>query len=364
MAVKILIKSNSISGVAPRVAELSYSELAINTADGHLYTKTTANEIVNLTSWEQLHNKPETFIPTSHPHGNLSNNGNITEERNIGDSHKPVVVDDDGNLFFMPKIDPQTVGGVISAESNVSEEIQQLYNNIASLQEDYSDVVLTSDPRMTDAREPLSHNHNKGQTNIGVGDSVLVNLVEGDRNTSMGYDSGVGVINNYGNTFFGSGSGFSNSSGNFNTAIGTFSQALSISGTDNTSLGFGSMLSNTNGNGNVSVGNNSLLNNSTGEYNVGVGYSSLYNNTTGSHNVAVGLWSNTSSASLSNCIILGSFATALNSGEFVIGSSGFPVNTYATVGITGTAALLPARPLGYLSLRLNGTLVKLPYYGD
>lgn len=365
MAVKILIKSNNISGVAPRVDELSYAELAINTVDGHLYTKTTTNQIVNLSSWEQLHNKPGVFSPAPHAHGNLSNSGNVTDERNVGDTHKPVVVDDDGNLFFISKIDPQTVGGVISSESNVSEEIQQLHNSVSSLQEDHLNVVLTSDPRMVDAREPLPHTHSDESNNTFVGFNSLrdISTTIAFDNTCFGVDTLTQNVQGSNNVAIGKGSLFSVIESDNNTAIGLYSLISNID-SNNTAIGTAALLNNTTGRENCSLGAAALSQNTTGINNVGIGFFSGLGNTTGSNNVVIGNSSGMVGSNYNNCIVLGSFAQALTSGDLVIGSTLYPINTGASVGITGSASLLPTRPLGYLSLRLNGTLVKIPYYRE
>jgi hypothetical protein len=39
-------------------------------------------------------------------------------------------------------------------------------------------------------------------------------------------------------------------------------------------------------------------------------------------------------------------------------------NTATTVGATGTASALPALPVGYLQIDVNGTLYKMPYYNN
>jgi hypothetical protein len=39
-------------------------------------------------------------------------------------------------------------------------------------------------------------------------------------------------------------------------------------------------------------------------------------------------------------------------------------NTGTTVGATGAASVLPAMPVGYLQIDVNGTLYKMPYYNN
>lgn len=51
-------------------------------------------------------------------------------------------------------------------------------------------------------------------------------------------------------------------------------------------------------------------------------------------------------------------------GTGVLNLSLDPTNLVTTVGATGAASSLPANPLGYLRVRLNGTVRKIPYYND
>jgi len=39
-------------------------------------------------------------------------------------------------------------------------------------------------------------------------------------------------------------------------------------------------------------------------------------------------------------------------------------NTATTVGAAGSASVLPAIPVGYIQIDVNGTLYKLPYYNN
>lgn len=48
--------------------------------------------------------------------------------------------------------------------------------------------------------------------------------------------------------------------------------------------------------------------------------------------------------------------TALESAEFV--------ETEAITTATGGAGTLPANPVGFLKIKVNGAVVKLPYYND
>jgi hypothetical protein len=93
-----------------------------------------------------------------------------------------------------------------------------------------------------------------------------------------------------------------------------------------------------------------------------VGAFALDNNTVGNNNICIGWNADMFSTNYNNCIIIGTNALAYRTGDFVLGSSTNPVVVSTTVGSAGTASNLPTFPLGYLEVRLNGTLVKIPYY--
>lgn len=52
------------------------------------------------------------------------------------------------------------------------------------------------------------------------------------------------------------------------------------------------------------------------------------------------------------------------SGVLGLGDGTTPVSTATTVGAAGGGAALPATPVGYLRVSLNGTVRKIPYYND
>ena len=43
----------------------------------------TTEELYPTTDWAQINNKPSTFAPTSHTHGNITNGGEINTTANI-----------------------------------------------------------------------------------------------------------------------------------------------------------------------------------------------------------------------------------------------------------------------------------------
>ena len=100
---KIVLKKNTLSGSIPTPSELSIGELAINTADGVIYTKLNDGTIsipigsggsggggASIVSWNSITGKPSAFTPSVHSH----NTSDITGLAGIltakADSNNPV----------------------------------------------------------------------------------------------------------------------------------------------------------------------------------------------------------------------------------------------------------------------------------
>ena len=51
-------KRSSVTGKVPTPEQLLHGEIALNTTDVKIYTKTTAGDVAVVNSWENIHNKP------------------------------------------------------------------------------------------------------------------------------------------------------------------------------------------------------------------------------------------------------------------------------------------------------------------
>lgn len=178
------------------------------------------------------------------------------------------------------------------------------------------------------------------------------------------------------NTFVGFTAGASITSGNFNTAVGTEALTNVTSSSANTAIGALSLLSNTTGAGNTAVGFASAISNTFGTNNSVLGSNALAANFTGSRNVTIGVNSGSaiitgndntivgSNADLggnfSDCIVLGSSATATNSNQLVIASAGAPITLSGTV--TGGALPVPANAQIFLPVLINGVAYKIALF--
>lgn len=241
-----------------------------------------------------------------------------------------------------------------------------------------SDVGLINVDNTSDINKPISnavqlalntkassnHDHSLPNENTKIGRAALSVVTSGNRNTSIGCDAMQFNTTGYNNTALGSPALWQNTSGFNNVSIGSWSMVFNTSGSENVALGTASLNNNVNGFNNVGIGTASLYNNTTGTNNTSIGTFAGLNNSTGSNNTIIGFSANISGNNFSNCIVLGANAVADKSGQLVLGSSLNPINTSSAVGDGGVASPLPSRPLGYLEIRLNNEIVKIPYYSE
>jgi len=141
-------------------------------------------------------------------------------------------------------------------------------------------------------------------------------LFGGSNGGSSNVSSGKGV----GNTSFGSWclSSLLDTSIN-NTAFGYRSQ-LSNQGNRNTSFGFESLLFVSLGDNNSAFGDNTLNSLSLGSSNVAFGSHAGRNLTIGSGNIFIGAMTGVSKSNICDSIVIGKYAEATESNQFVVGS--------------------------------------------
>ena len=199
-----------------------------------------------------------------------------------------------------------------------------------------------------------------GSTGVGYNAGALV--TSGNHNTLIGNAAGAALTTQSGNTIIGYNAGLLATSAQ-NTMIGDQAGAAHTNGTGATYLGWKA------GNAVSTSANNTLLGNgsgllTTGANNTYVGNSAGATGTSAHDNTVIG---NTADVGAGNnyCIVLGTEAVATASNTLVIGSAtgGHGITTTTTGGTTnGTATALTLLPLGYLPVKLNGTVVNIPYY--
>ncbi|HEX6123797.1 MAG TPA: tail fiber domain-containing protein [Pyrinomonadaceae bacterium] len=253
--------------------------------------------------------------------------------------------------------------------------------------------VLTTDPRMSDARPPMAGSPNYIQngaslqasssfniSNTGTADifnattqyslgglRVLAN--PGASNLFAGVGAGAANTSGSGNAFFGRAAGSANTTGSSNTFVGAGSGSRNTTGVNNSFFGSGAgpenttgtrnsffgdsvALSNTTGSSNVFVGQSSGSSNTEGSYNVFLGTNSGGANATGNYNIAIGY--NTSAATGGNNNTVVGADTRVNSPSFNFASA---IGAGAVAAASNSVTL--GRPEGQDIVRIPGYLALL-----
>lgn len=170
---------------------------------------------------------------------------------------------------------------------------------------------------------------NNGQgnivTNTSFGDNALKTNITGSQNTAIGVNAlsaNVGGSNNVAVGY----NALSGCLGNSNLAIGP--NALQIStGTGNMAIGQSALASSTGGSANVAIGLESLNLNVSGFGNISIGYRASSTVTGGSLNTVIGR--SADPANFSQSVVLGAYATATASNQFVVGSVSYNAGVVA-----------------------------------
>jgi hypothetical protein len=160
--------------------------------------------------------------------------------------------------------------------------------------------VLTTDPRMTDARNPLPNSANyiqngtsqQAATNFNISGNGTANILNATTQFNLG---GNRILSNSGtqNLFAGAGAGQANTNGNTNSFFGSFSGSSNRDGVFNSYFGSGSGQANISGFQNSFFGANAGLN-TTADNNSFFGSGSGSANTFGSDNSFFGIFAGTS----------------------------------------------------------------------
>lgn len=240
--------------------------------------------------------------------------------------------------------------------------------------------VVTTDSRMSDARNPLpnstyyiqnstnpqtSSNFNISgegkagkftavtQFNIGS-DRILSapgsgnlfaginagtsNTANGTNNSFFGRNAGTSNTTGNSNAFFGRNSGFGNTTGSSNSFFGNAAGQSNESGSNNTFLGGAAGLLNTSGNFNVFIGSNSAFSNTSGSNNTFIGYNAGSSVTNGTNNIFIGSNSG-STGNVFNSIAIGTNVKVASSNTAQIGTSDTDVKMPGDVEIGKTAVI-------------------------
>jgi hypothetical protein len=261
--------------------------------------------------------------PTSHTHGNITNDGKVLVP--YGGIISASAVDAFSGAGTYPMIQGSGVGGSIQVASNGAITIASAgtgyvdglatraggsrFNLVTQSTQNASSnlpVITTTGGAITagafgttagtfcegnDYRllrpAPATSVAGSFDQNTAVGEFASSSLTTGVKNTAVGVYALQNNTTAEGNTAVGTEALLTNSTGNYNTAIGLGALRQNDSGIANTAIGAGALRSNT-ASYNTAIGVNALFGNTTGESNIAIGAFALQINTTGQGNTAIG----------------------------------------------------------------------------
>lgn len=274
--------------------------------------------------------------------------------------------------------------------------------------------VLTNDPRLSNARQPLPGNSNyiqntsspqianfniNGDGVVGgtftAGGTISSNIVNvstqfninntralsfaGSNSLFVGRNSGAANSSGDGNTFVGSVSGQSNTTGSFNSFFGGGAGFSNVSGSSNSFFGtsagrlnnadlnsfFGSDAgySNSTGSRNSFFGNLAGRFNTTGNNNTFIGETTGNTNSTGSNNTLIGQGADVSSNNLSYATAIGSGATVGTSNTVVLGRNFDTVRVPGNLSVTGNFFASGANLTSLNAGSITGGVLSVNYGG-
>jgi len=316
------IPGSSISGVIPTFLEL-------NDTDKTVWNNGHNNQSYN-TSFGELALRVNTSgnYNTAIGYGVLKNNTTSSNNTGVGNASLQANTGSENTAIGYNALFSNTTGGY-----NVAVGSGALYTTSGS-----SMVAI--------GYQSLNLN-TTGANNTAIGHTALRNNLTGGALTALGvsalYANTTGDIN----TAIGSYALNANTTGANNTAVGGNAGVSNISGDQNSAFGFNALSTITTGSSNTAIGCNSLAYATNCDNNIAIGLSSLITNK-GSDNIGIGV--NTSSGNFNGSIILGKYATATASNQFVVGSSS--VNAGSVVSEINTSSKV-------WNVIINGVAIKI-----
>ena len=329
MANTILHKRNSTALAVPTAASLSTGELAINTADGKLFTKKDDLSVIEIgivkPDIDNNFSVTQTFQTDITVNGMTVGlgAGNFTENLAIGAG---ALGSNDSGLYNT------AIGtGALSLVFNGSENTAF---GAGALE------VLVD-----------------GSENIAFGRSALASLANGNSNTAIGKSSMFDAVDAQGNVAIGGGALQTNVSGGYNVAIGESCLLLGEY------------------EGNVANGRSALQHITTGDKNVALGYQAGKRRGTASstllsatESIFIGNGARASASAMTREIVIGSNAVGLGSETTVIGVSttlGNRIFGVASTGqvaptITSAATISPTKTITFISSTAAITTITPP----
>lgn len=247
----------------PAAGDLVVGELAINTTDGGVFTKTDGGSVVEV---------------------GAGGGGGATEINDLSDAvtnssgttiglGTGALTSDDGTANQNTALGYQALNSNTSGRWNTAVGYQASFGSTTAQLNTaigYRALATGGGSQNTALGYQALEDSTSGAQNVAVGYRALANSTAASYNTAVGETAGQNIT------------------GNRNTCVGHGALKLNTSATDNVAIGYDNLDANTTGLYNTSVGSEALTANTSGDSCVAVGYRALYAHTTGADNTCVG----------------------------------------------------------------------------
>ena len=267
----------------------------------------------------------------------------------------------DGGVFT--KTDGGTVVEVGAGGASELNDLSDAVTNSSGATIGLGTGALSNDDGSTNKNTAVGNNalntNTSGALNTAVGYQALEANTSGDGHTAVGYQAGKSITTALYNTFVGYGSFTATTTGQYNAGLGFQSGLRNTTGTTNTAVGYNALTFNATGSKNTVIGYQAVYGSSgnSNEENTAVGYQAGYSLSTGSYNVMLGYQAGNSITTGTNNLVLGydadaSSATATN--EITLGNSS--ISSLRIPGIDLEAES------GVLNIKNGGTQSEVRWY--
>lgn len=287
----------------PGASDLAVGELAINTSDGGVFTKTDGGSVVEV---------------GSNSSGGLSNNSSETDSLGVGGN----ALDSETSGSKNTGIGASALTAVADGFENTAVGALAGTSSVSSIRSSY-----------------FGFNAGKFQTgnvNVGIGAYCLEGVSgssTASSNVAIGARALQGVTSGASNTAIGYQALEDNTSAGYNVAIGDQALKDNLTGYKNVAVGYDALSGNTEGEYNVGIGASALNANTSADFNIAVGPSALSSTTTGGQNCALGYGALLSSVAGSGSCAFGHYALSTvtqHGGNSAFGYEALKLNTQSS----------------------------------
>tara|TARA_R100000231_G_scaffold94825_1_gene71097 strand:+ start:1591 stop:2901 length:1311 start_codon:yes stop_codon:yes gene_type:complete len=309
----------------PGASDLVVGELAINTTDGGVFTKTDGGTVVEVGGSGGATDIDGLSDAVTYNSGqSIGIGANALDSEDGGSFRKNTAVGYDALTAvttgqYNVALGYQAGKTISTASKNTAIGVWALRDSDPSTDDSentavgyFSQANATTGIENTSVGAWSAYSLTTGTKNVAVGVDVLKDITTGSNNTAVGHGAAESLTTGTAGVYIGSSAGYSSTTSTNNAYIG-FEAAYYSTGSANVALGWKALYGssgNTTGSNNTCIGKASGSSMTSGATNTFVGSNAGDVVTTGSNNTCLGFGSDPSSATASNEVVLGDASVA------------------------------------------------------